>query len=41
MNVVCTGDGRFVEVQGTAEATPSTARNWAPSSTSPRPAART
>jgi ribonuclease PH len=22
MNVVCTGDGRFVEVQGTAEATP-------------------
>ena len=22
MNVVCTGDGRFVEVQGTAEAEP-------------------
>jgi ribonuclease PH len=22
MNVVCTGDGRFVEVQGTAEGTP-------------------
>lgn len=22
MNVVCTGDGRFVEVQGTAEAAP-------------------
>ncbi|NUR86826.1 MAG: ribonuclease PH, partial [Nonomuraea sp.] len=22
MNVVCTGDGRFVEVQGTAEAQP-------------------
>ena len=26
MNVVCTGDGRFVEVQGTAEGEPSTAR---------------
>lgn len=25
MNVVCTGDGRFVEVQGTAEGAPSTA----------------
>lgn len=22
MNVVCTGDGRFVEIQGTAEAEP-------------------
>ena len=22
MNVVCTGDGRFVEIQGTAEAAP-------------------
>ncbi len=29
MNVVCTGGGRFVEVQGTAESQPSTAcPNW-------------
>jgi ribonuclease PH len=24
MNVICTGDGRFIEVQGTAEGTPFT-----------------
>jgi len=35
MNVVCTGDGRFVEVQGTARASPSTAPNSTRSSTSP------
>ena len=32
MNVVCTGGGRFVEVQGTAESSPSTAPNSTPCS---------
>ena len=28
MNIVCTGDGRFIELQGTASASPSAARKW-------------
>ena len=38
MNVVCTGDGRFVEVQGTAEAAPFDRDELNPCSTSPSPA---
>ena len=35
MNVVITGSGTFVEVQGTAEQRRSTGPSWTPCSTSP------
>jgi hypothetical protein len=38
MNVVMTGSGGFVEVQGTAEGSPSPAPNSTPCSNSPAPA---
>ena len=38
MNIVKTGDGRFIEVQGTAEASRSAATRSTACSTSPTPA---
>ena len=41
MNVVMAGDGRFVEVQGTAEGTPFSRGTWTSCSSSPRAASPT